>query len=48
MARVPFLAKARDFSSLHSDQTDSAAHSASYQMDNESSLPKGKVAGASS
>jgi hypothetical protein len=46
MVGVQFLVGARDFSPLHSNQTDSGAHPASYQMGNRSSLARDKVAGA--
>jgi hypothetical protein len=38
----------RFFSSFHSVQTGSGAHSASYPMGNGTSLPGGKAVGASS
>jgi hypothetical protein len=45
-AGVQFPAGTRDFSLLHSVQTDSRAHPASYTRRTEGSFPGGKAAGA--
>jgi hypothetical protein len=42
--RVMFLAGIRWYSLLHSTQTGSGAHPASYPMDTGDSIPGGKVA----
>jgi hypothetical protein len=44
MARVQFLAGVRDFSLLHSIQTDSGAHPAFYPMGTGGSFPGHKLA----
>jgi hypothetical protein len=43
MVWVQFLARARDFSLLHSVQTGSGAHPASYQMDSRASFSGGSA-----
>jgi hypothetical protein len=45
-AGVRFLAERRDLSLLHSVQTGSGAHLASYPMDTWDSFPGGRAAGA--
>jgi hypothetical protein len=46
MAEVRFLTEARDFSLLHSVQTGTGTHPASYPMGTRGSFPGDKVAGS--